>query len=97
MHAKRGAYTEQGLLHVQSHLVIIQAHDLDETFKSPDLDKYIRVLGGLANDLHDVVTFTLYPISLDRIKNRKGKRRTSRSKLSLTNSKELYRAWMAAS
>ena len=45
--------------HVESHLIVIQAHDADQALKGADLYSAIRVLSRLAHDLHDVVALAL--------------------------------------
>ena len=56
---KQDAYAKKGLLHIQSHFVVIQTHDSDETFEGTDLNSNWRVLRRFTNDLHDVVSLAL--------------------------------------
>src|SRR6267378_782826 len=46
---------EEGLLHVETHLIIVGAHDPIQTAKRPSLDPSIFGLSGFANDLHNVI------------------------------------------
>ncbi len=52
-------YTEQCLLHVKAHLIVVKPHDSHETLKGADLYLNRGVLGCLAHDLHDVVPLAL--------------------------------------
>jgi hypothetical protein len=47
------------LFHVQGHFLIIEAHDLYETFEGADLNCNGRILSCFANDLHDVISLAL--------------------------------------
>lgn len=53
------AKTEQSLLHVKAHLVVVGTHDTVETAESTSLHTDLLGLSCLANDLHDVVALAL--------------------------------------
>jgi len=53
------AYTINGLLHVERHLVIVELHDADQALKRDNLNLHFLALGCLTNDLHDVVSLSL--------------------------------------
>jgi len=52
-------YAKEGTLHVELHVLVVQAHDADKTLERADLDGDGARLGGLADDLHDVVALAL--------------------------------------
>lgn len=56
---KRVAYPKQCSLHVEVHLLVVQAHDLHQAFKGRDLHLNGLILSRLAHDLHDVVPLAL--------------------------------------
>jgi hypothetical protein len=51
----RKTYTKQSLLHVKAHLVVVQAHDPNQTLKGTDLNIDGGALGGFTDDLHNVI------------------------------------------
>lgn len=59
MKVEEVTYSEQCLLHVQVHFVVVETHDPDKTLKGADLYLRARVLSGLTDDLHDVVALAL--------------------------------------
>lgn len=85
-------YAKEGPLHVEVHLFVIQVHNLHETFESSDLDRNRGTLSSLAHNLHDVVSFALKPLLVQKSRDKSLIEQTSRSKLSLMNSRELYKA-----
>ena len=84
------------MFHIQSHFIIIETHDPDETFKGAYLNSDCRVLGCFTNDLHDVVSLALETDELLDHENIKKMKHTSLLKFSRTNSRELNKAEMAA-
>ncbi len=58
LHAQDGQ-AEQGLHHVEAHVVVVQSHDPVQTAIGALLDARVIRLGGLADDLHDVVPLAL--------------------------------------
>lgn len=89
-------YTKEGLLHIQSHFIIIETHDPDETFEGADLNGDWRVLRRFTNNLHDVVSLALKADELLDHEKIKKIKHTSLLKFSRTNSRELNKAEMAA-
>ena len=70
LHAHDGQ-AKEGLLHVELHLVIIEAHDPIEGSEGALLNATVVGLSGLADDLHDVIALALVlevgPYKLQRI------------------------------
>lgn len=58
LHAQDGQ-AEQGLLHVEAHVVIVEGHDAVQAAVGALLYPRVLGLGGLADDLHDVVALAL--------------------------------------
>lgn len=58
LHTEDGQ-AEECAFHVERHLVVVELHDPNETLERADLDDDVAELGSLANDLHNVVAFTL--------------------------------------
>jgi len=50
---------EEGGPHVRLHELVVDVHDLDQVLQRGHLDLVVVGLGGLANDLHDVVALRL--------------------------------------
>lgn len=76
--------------------MVIVGHDCNKTFESSDLNNSAGILCGFANNLHDVVSFTLEKLVKPNRVNCTEEAHTSRSKLSLTKSREFLRAVIAA-
>lgn len=75
-------YAKESTLHVELHVVIVQAHDANKALESADLNGNAAALSRLADDLHDIIALALMSDdSKDLL--------TSRSKLSRINSSEL--------
>ena len=58
LHAEDGE-AEESLLHVESHVLVVEAHDTVETAKRALLYAGVFGLRSLADDLHDVIPLTL--------------------------------------
>lgn len=87
-----GTYTEQRTLHVEGHLVVVKTHYAHEGLKGGSLNVHVITLSSLADDLHDVVAFTLQQGQPAGLTTHAMIERTSRSKLSRTNSREFKSA-----